>query len=151
MYYEVNVGAKWRCESDVQGRVKKMYGGKGRNEHGGAARMVKEIKGSHLSEDKLWYSLKYERQILLVVEGDTDVRMIFTGNDKHHYLYVGGNDGPKRLLVSEIAKCGSKKQQTRLRLEGKIIEFSDHDEMSIMSDDAGDEETIERGCDEGTK
>ncbi|KAJ8437691.1 hypothetical protein Cgig2_030713 [Carnegiea gigantea] len=40
-----------------------------------------------------------------------------------------------KLLVSERAKCGSDKPQTRLRLEGKISELSDDDEISITSDD----------------
>ncbi|KAJ8433161.1 hypothetical protein Cgig2_007125 [Carnegiea gigantea] len=139
-----NVGTKWRCESDVRGMVKEIYDGKGRN---GAGR---------------------------------GVRMIFKGNYEHNYLYVGGNDGPKRraqkgvivckgrmhtcdddvvcgtsgrkwFLVSERAKYGSEKPQTRLRLERKIIELSDDHEIYVTLDDASNDETIERGCDEGTK
>ena len=40
-------------------------------------RRMELITGTDLSEDKLWYNLKYNRQILMEVEGDTDVRMIF--------------------------------------------------------------------------
>ena len=32
---------------------------------------------------KLWYSLKYDRNIIMAVEGYTDVRMMFKGNDEH--------------------------------------------------------------------
>ena len=58
--------------------------------------MAMETIGSDLSEHKVWYSLKYNRQILMPVEGDMDVRMIFKGTDEHGYLYVGGVDGLRR-------------------------------------------------------
>ena len=32
----------------------------------------------------------------MVVEKDMDVRMIVKGNDEDDYLYVGGNDDPRR-------------------------------------------------------
>ncbi|KAJ8440407.1 hypothetical protein Cgig2_017640 [Carnegiea gigantea] len=64
-------------------------------------RMATEIIGSDLSEQKIWYSLKYDSQILVAVEGDMDVRIVF-----------------------------------------KIF---------VASDEVGDEETTERGGDEGTK
>lgn len=34
--------------------------------------------------------------MFMVVEKDMDVRIIFNGNDEDDYLYVGGNDGPRR-------------------------------------------------------
>ena len=42
--------------------------------------------------------VKFEvnRQMLLLLEGDIDVRMIFKENDEQSYLYVGGVDGPIR-------------------------------------------------------
>ncbi|KAJ8420184.1 LOW QUALITY PROTEIN: hypothetical protein Cgig2_013364 [Carnegiea gigantea] len=162
-----------------------------------ALRMMKEITGSDLSEQKLWYSLKYDTQMLTAVEGDTDVRIIFKGNDEHDYLYVGGNIGlmrraqksvayvkdeytlvmmawyvtrvgeiammlcnwiEKEMATSTSEKVGhwSMKEanvelQTRLRLGREIIRLSDDDEISVMSDDVGDEETIEKGSDEMTK
>jgi len=33
--------------------------------------------------------------MLMAVEGNVDVRMVFKGNDEHGYLYVGSN-GPRR-------------------------------------------------------
>ncbi|KAJ8435810.1 hypothetical protein Cgig2_024793 [Carnegiea gigantea] len=40
--------------------------------------------------------LKYDRGMVMKLEGDGDVRMFLKGNDEHGYLYVGDNDGPKR-------------------------------------------------------
>ena len=52
--------------------------------------MLKEIIRSDLLEQKIWYSLKYDRQMLMELEGDMDMSMMFKGNDEHSYLYVGG-------------------------------------------------------------
>ncbi|KAJ8449263.1 hypothetical protein Cgig2_002395 [Carnegiea gigantea] len=59
-------------------------------------RQVTGIRGSDLRDGKLWYSLKYDRQMLMAIEGDVDVRMILKENDEHGHLYVGGKEGPKR-------------------------------------------------------
>ena len=55
---------------------------------------MKEVVGSNLSEYKVWYSLNYNRQMLIAMEGDTDVKL--KGNDEHGYLCVGDNDGLSR-------------------------------------------------------
>ena len=55
-------------------------------------KMVKEIRGAEMSERKLWYSLEYDTEMLVVVEGDTNVKMIFKGNGEHDYLYVAENE-----------------------------------------------------------
>lgn len=68
-------------------------------------RVVKEITESNLSERKLWYSLKYDGQMLMAIEGDENVRMIFKGNDVHCYLYVGGNDDPRRRAQKGVVAC----------------------------------------------
>ncbi|KAJ8437780.1 hypothetical protein Cgig2_024084 [Carnegiea gigantea] len=59
-------------------------------------RIVSEVTGNDLTVHKLWYSLKYDRQMVMAVEGDADVRMFLKGNDEHRYFYVGESDGPKR-------------------------------------------------------
>jgi len=59
-------------------------------------RMVREMTGSDMSEEKLWYSLKYDREMLVAVEGDSDVKVIFKGNDENGYMYVAGNGVPVR-------------------------------------------------------
>ena len=48
-----------------------------------------------MGEEKLWYILKYDREMLVVVEVDIDVKLIVKGNDEHVYLYVAWN---KHLL-----------------------------------------------------
>ncbi|KAJ8445834.1 hypothetical protein Cgig2_027915 [Carnegiea gigantea] len=60
--------------------------------------MVKETIGGNLSEHKVWYNLKYDRQMLMSVEANMDVRIIFNGNDEYGYLYMGDNDGPRRIF-----------------------------------------------------
>ncbi|KAJ8430933.1 LOW QUALITY PROTEIN: hypothetical protein Cgig2_002721 [Carnegiea gigantea] len=64
--------------------------------------MVKEITRTDMSEKRLCYSLK---KMLLAVEGDTNVKMMFKGNDEHGYLYVGGNKGPLRRAQEGFAVC----------------------------------------------
>ena len=46
-------------------------------------RPVTGIRGCDLRDGKLWYSLKYDWQMLMAIEGDVDVRMILKGNDEH--------------------------------------------------------------------
>ena len=59
-------------------------------------KMVWEMTGSGMSEEKLWYCLKYDKGMLVAVDGDSDLKVIFKGNDEHGYMYVAGNDGPVR-------------------------------------------------------
>ncbi|KAJ8422109.1 hypothetical protein Cgig2_011152 [Carnegiea gigantea] len=164
-------------------------------------KMVREMTGTDI--------LKYDREILVAVEGDSEVKVIFKSNDKHGYLYVAGNGGPVwraqesavvyegrvrdchdgKLLARTGRKCddgvevgreGSNNQAgvkrsyrslgaeggelpaSRLRLGGDTIELSDDDKISSVSEDASDEETTkednagdeqsaERCCDDGNK
>ncbi|KAJ8438784.1 LOW QUALITY PROTEIN: hypothetical protein Cgig2_009902 [Carnegiea gigantea] len=152
-------------------------------------KMVKEMTGSDMSEKKLWYSLKYDRKMLVAIEGDNDVS--FKGNDEHGYMYVAGNVGSVRRPHARAAVCGSRvrdigegKQVARsggkcndgegvgeesdnneaggkrncksleveggelpassLRLGGDTIEMSDDDEISVASEDAGDQEATKK-------
>ncbi|KAJ8436084.1 hypothetical protein Cgig2_000986 [Carnegiea gigantea] len=119
-------------------------------------KMVKEIRGADMSEEKLWYSLKYDREMLVAVEGDNDVKIIFKGNDEHGYLYVARNGGPMRQARESVAICtgrvncrslgteGGELPASRLRLGGDTIELSDDDEISIASEDTSDEETTKQ-------
>ncbi|KAJ8422358.1 LOW QUALITY PROTEIN: hypothetical protein Cgig2_034013 [Carnegiea gigantea] len=142
--------------------------------------MVKEITGTNMTEKKLWYNLKYDREMLLPAKGDTDVKIIFKGNVKHGYLYVSRNEGPLRVQAfydgkvydqsgrsghdgMEVGREGGRNQvigQRRRRaateqaVSGDTIELSDDDEISLASEDAGDKKTTDQGnagCDEGTK
>jgi len=38
----------------------------------------------------MWYSLKYDRNMIMTMEGDMDVRIMFKRNDELGYLYLGG-------------------------------------------------------------
>ncbi|KAJ8435246.1 hypothetical protein Cgig2_005298 [Carnegiea gigantea] len=129
-------------------------------------KMVREITGTDMSKKKLWYSLKYDREMLVVVEGDSDVKVIFKGNDKHGYLYVAGNSGPMRRAQESTTICeggvrdcdeeGGNNQVGKLMAYllvyrncrslgskggGDTNEISDDDEIYVASEDAGDEET----------
>ncbi|KAJ8444475.1 hypothetical protein Cgig2_024039 [Carnegiea gigantea] len=66
--------------------------------------MVKEITRSDILEQKIWYSLKYDRQMLMALEGHMYMSMIFKGNDEHGYLY-GGNEGPMRRAQKGVIVC----------------------------------------------
>jgi len=59
-------------------------------------RMVIEIASNDLSEQKFWYTLKYDREMAMAIEGNADVRMFLKRNDKHRYFYVGDSNGSKR-------------------------------------------------------
>ena len=67
--------------------------------------MVMDITCSNLYEQKLQYSLKYDCQMSMTVEGDVDVRFFFKGNEEHGYLYVGENDRPMRRGHKDGAAC----------------------------------------------
>jgi len=66
---------------------------------------MSEITSNELTVQKLWYSLKYDRGMVMELEGDGDVRMFMKGNDKHRYLYVGESDGPKRRTENVTWTC----------------------------------------------
>jgi len=68
-------------------------------------RMVMEIIGSDFSKQKVLYNLKSGQTMLMPVEGDADVRMIFKGNDEHDSLYMGGVNGPRRRVRRAAAEC----------------------------------------------
>jgi len=68
-------------------------------------KMVRDMTETNMSEKKLWYSLKYEREMLVVVEGDSDVRVIFKGNGEHVHLYVAANGSSMRQAQESAAVC----------------------------------------------
>ncbi|KAJ8445906.1 hypothetical protein Cgig2_009835 [Carnegiea gigantea] len=74
----------------------------------GLLKMVREMTGSDMSKEKLWYSLKYDREILVAVEGGNDMQVIFKGSDKHGYMYVAGNVGLVRRPHARAAVCESR-------------------------------------------
>ncbi|KAJ8426145.1 hypothetical protein Cgig2_032836 [Carnegiea gigantea] len=71
-------------------------------------KVVREMTESDMSEEKLWYSLKYDREMLVAVEGDNDVQVIFKGSDEHNCMYVVENAGPVRRPYARAAVCKSR-------------------------------------------
>ncbi|KAJ8425524.1 hypothetical protein Cgig2_013251 [Carnegiea gigantea] len=152
-------------------------------------RKVSEITGNDLTVQKLWYNLKYDRGMVMELEGDGDVRMFLNGNDEHGYLYVGKSDGLKRrtqkamrscdhgvvcersgrdmddmvregrkgvgvkrwVTVSESGGCIDDHPQTRLKVGGEIIELSGDDEISVASEDVGNDKAVAEGGGKGSK
>ena len=45
-------------------------------------------------DKKVWYSMKFDRRLLIPSQSDSDVVNITRGNDGHAYLYVGNVKGP---------------------------------------------------------
>jgi len=43
--------------------------------------MVRKTVRAGVEVDRTWYSVKYDRNMIMAVEGDTDVRMMFKAND----------------------------------------------------------------------
>ncbi|KAJ8428661.1 hypothetical protein Cgig2_006282 [Carnegiea gigantea] len=69
-----------------------------------------EITGNNLTQQKLWYSLKYDQGMVMAVEGDANVRMFLKGNDKHGSFYVAESDGLKRHAQKASASCAGRTQ-----------------------------------------
>ena len=68
--------------------------------------VVIELSGIELSERKMWYSLKYDRGLVMALEGEADVRMFFRGNEEHGYLFVGDSNGRRRRQEQRCAARG---------------------------------------------
>ncbi|KAJ8437783.1 hypothetical protein Cgig2_024087 [Carnegiea gigantea] len=64
-------------------------------------------------------NLKYDRGMVMAVEGDADVRMFLKGNDEHLYFYGGESDGPKRRTEKDILKW---KNGIGEKIEEKLVD-----------------------------
>jgi len=71
-------------------------------------RVVTELSRIELSERKVWYSLKYDRGLVMALEGEADVRVFFKGNEEHGYLIVGDSNGSRRRQEQPCVACGGK-------------------------------------------
>ncbi|KAJ8429903.1 hypothetical protein Cgig2_025333 [Carnegiea gigantea] len=151
-------------------------------------RKVSEITGIELTVQKLWYSLKYDQGMVVVLDGDGDVRMFMKGNDEHGYFYVGksnglkrctlkatrtceegvvrvrsdrdGDDiiqqggngaGVKRAVVRGSGGCSDDHPQTRVRVGEELIKMSDDDEISVVSEDVGEDKAVVQGGEESSQ
>ena len=62
--------------------------------------MVRDTVGPGVEVDRMWYSLKYDRNMIMAMEVNTNVRMMFKENDEHGYVYVSGKDN----IVPHVSK-----------------------------------------------
>ena len=62
--------------------------------------LEKEI-GESMSGRKAWYSLQFDRRLLMPFATDEDIVKLVIGNDSHPYLYVDGEGGPSNIDVRE--------------------------------------------------
>jgi len=63
-------------------------------------RLVEEVMGEGLKGRKMWYNMKYDGREVMLLMRDVDVKKLMKGNDKHGYIYVGGEEGGVCLKVS---------------------------------------------------
>jgi len=66
--------------------------------------MVCKTVGPGVEVDRIWYSLKYDRNMKIAMEGDSDVRMMFKGNNEHGYVYVSGKDNITAHVSNEVGR-----------------------------------------------
>ncbi|KAJ8427774.1 LOW QUALITY PROTEIN: hypothetical protein Cgig2_002924 [Carnegiea gigantea] len=123
--------------------------------------------GNHFFEQKLWYCLKYDRKILIAIEG---MRMLKRRAQKAGASCKGrtltynhgvvctrsGRDGyaglqevlREMVLLTERGGCVG---DHTLRLGEEITELSDDDEISTALDDVSDEKTLTEGVKKAAK
>ena len=81
--------------------------------------LVRKTVGDCVVVKRLWYSLKYDRHMIMVVDGDMHVRMMFKGNDAYGYVYVSGKDsllhGVSNAIGARAGETGAVDQGTRVR------------------------------------
>ncbi|KAJ8426900.1 hypothetical protein Cgig2_024391 [Carnegiea gigantea] len=96
------------------------------------------------------YSLKYDRGMVMELEGDSDVRKFLKGNDKHRYLYVSESDGPKRHTQKATRSCDHGIVCGRNGRDRDDIIQEGH-KGAVVSKDVSDNEAAAEGGEEGNK
>jgi len=61
---------------------------------GDVLKLVEHAMGGVSKEVNVWYTMKFDRRLLLSFENDGDVRSMMRGNDGHAYLYVNAMEVP---------------------------------------------------------
>ena len=73
--------------------------------------LVRETVGDGVIVERMWHSLKYDRNMIMAMDEDTDVRMMFKGNAEHGYVYVSGKDslvcGVNNAVSARAGETGS--------------------------------------------
>uniref|UniRef100_A0A7C8Z3Q2 Uncharacterized protein n=1 Tax=Opuntia streptacantha TaxID=393608 RepID=A0A7C8Z3Q2_OPUST len=62
-------------------------------------KLFEEVIGQSLRECNLWFSMKFDRKIVVLFGRGGDLLKLAKGNDECAYIYVGGNDGPGRTTL----------------------------------------------------
>ncbi|KAJ8429908.1 hypothetical protein Cgig2_025338 [Carnegiea gigantea] len=106
--------------------------------------MVREMTGSDMVEEKLWYTLKYDGEMLVVVEGDSDMKVIFKGNDEHGYMYVAGNSDLVAKRMGILLVCNNYRSLGSAREDAG-------DEETTKEDETGDKQAAEKRYVDGNK
>ena len=57
-------------------------------------KLVEHAMGVVLKEVKVWYTIKFDRRLLLPFENDGEIRSMMRGNDGHAYLYFTAMEVP---------------------------------------------------------
>ena len=73
---------------------------------GNVVKLMEEAMGEWLGERRLWYTTKYDRWMIFLVQGDADVWSVWKlikGNDEFVYMHVVEKDDTirKKVQVSE--------------------------------------------------
>ena len=66
---------------------------------GDVLKLLEREIGESVKGRRVWYSLKFDRRMLMALEKDEDVVKLVRGNDGHAYVYIVGNDGPRAGVV----------------------------------------------------
>jgi len=97
--------------------------------------MVRETVGPGVEVDRLWYSLKYDRNMKMAMEEDTDVRKMFRGNDEHSYVYVSGKDNITAHVRNDVGgrtgRTGEAKNGKPQGSGGKRGEVASEEEIEV--------------------
>lgn len=75
-----------------------------------------------------------------------------SGRDRDDMVQEGRKGASvKRVAVSKSGRCIDDHPQTRLRVGKEIIEMSNDDEISVVSEDVGEDEAATEGGEESSK
>jgi len=90
--------------------------------------LEKEMRES-MSGHKVWYSLQFDRSLLMPFAINEDIMKLVRGNDTHAYLYVDGEGGPSNVALREGGKVvggnGGALLPTVGGIEGRVSEAAD--------------------------
>jgi len=85
-------------------------------------KLVEHAMGVVLKEVNVWYTMKFDKRLLLPLENDGDIRSMMRGNDGHAYLYVTGKEVPNgpRRESGEAEEAGGVRQDEALQCQPSV-------------------------------